>query len=137
MEKNDNGKVIRPPVKSITNGTIFKPSKAYLHKMQFQNVLTFIIIWLIVFVCFIAAAYIAGADSVNPSAVQILKDYIVPVNLWTVIINLFWLVPALILTPLHFKSIEYSVKAETGDTMPEIYQKEASHPTRNTDPSER
>jgi len=47
----------------------------------------------------------------------------VPVNLWTVIINLVWLVPALVAIPPYFKRIEYSVKAETGDSMPEIYSK--------------
>jgi len=36
---------------------------------------------------------------------------------------LVWLLPAVIVIPPYFKSIEYSVKAETGDTMPEIYSK--------------
>jgi uncharacterized membrane protein YdbT with pleckstrin-like domain len=47
----------------------------------------------------------------------------VPVNLWTVAVDLVWLLPAVIVIPPYFKSIEYSVKAETGDTMPEIYSK--------------
>jgi len=122
LGKNEE-KVIRPPVKQITSGKIFKPSQAFLYKLLFQSVLTFILIWLMVFLSFVGTAFLAATDPANPSATQIINDYFVPVNLWTVIINLFWLVPALVLTPPYFKSIEYSVKAESGDTMPEIYSK--------------
>ncbi|NIV45109.1 PH domain-containing protein [Candidatus Bathyarchaeota archaeon] len=37
--------------------------------------------------------------------------------------NLIWLIPPLIYIPFYFRSIEYSVKAETGETMPEVYVK--------------
>jgi membrane protein YdbS with pleckstrin-like domain len=122
LGKNEE-KVIRPPVKQITSGKTFKPSQAYLYKVLIQNVVIFILIWLTVFASFICTAYMAALDPANPSATQIINDYWVPVNLWTVIINLFWLAPALALTPPYIKSIEYSVKAESGDTMPEIYSK--------------
>lgn len=124
MGKNDGEKIIRPPVEQITSGTIFKPSKAYLKKMQFQNILAFVFIVLLVFLSFIAVAYMAASDPENPSAAQIIQDYILPVNLWSLIANLLWFIPALVLTPMYFNSIEYSVKAQSGDTMPEIYSKE-------------
>jgi membrane protein YdbS with pleckstrin-like domain len=123
LGKNVEEKVIRPPVKQITSGKIFKPSQALLHKMLFQSVLIFIIIWLITVLSFVGIAYIAATDPTNPSAAKIISDWIVPVNLWTVVANLLWLLPAVIVIPRYFKSIEYSVKAETGDTMPEIYSK--------------
>ncbi len=121
MGKNDTEKVIRPPVKQITSGKIFKPSPAYLHKLLFQSVLTFILIWLITVLSFVGIAFLAPTDPAYPSATQIINDYALPVNLWTVIINLLWLVPAIVAIPPYVKSIEYSVKAETGDSMPEIY----------------
>lgn len=62
-------------------------------------------------------------DPVNPGFIQILSDYFMPINLWTIVTNLFWFIPVMILTPFYFRSIEYSVKADTGDTMPEIYSK--------------
>jgi len=123
LGKNVEEKVIRPPVKQITSGKTFKPSQAYLHKLLSQSLVIFILIWLITILSFVGVAFMAGADPANPSATQIINDYIVPVNLWTVITNLFWLVPALVAIPPYVKSIEYSVKAESGDTMPEIYSK--------------
>ena len=122
MGKNEE-KVIRPPVKQITSGKTFKPSQEYLHKLLAQIVLIFVLTWLSVVASLIFTAYMVAFDPASPSATQIISDYWVPVNLWTVIINLFWLVPALVLTPPYVKSIEYSVKAESGDTMPEIYSK--------------
>ncbi len=122
MGKNEE-KVIRPPVKQITSGKTFKPSQAYLYKLLSQSLLIFILIWLMTILSFVGIAFMAETDPANPSATQIINDYIVPVNLWTVITNLFWLVPALVAIPPYVKSIEYSVKAETGDTMPEIYSK--------------
>jgi len=119
----DEEKVIRPPVKQITSGKTFKPSQAYLYKLLFQSVLTFILLWLIVVLSFVGIAFLIATDPANPSATQIINDYVVPVNLWTVIINLFWLVPALVAIPPYFRSIEYSVKAESGETMPEIFSK--------------
>jgi hypothetical protein len=98
LGKNEE-KVIRPPVKQITSGKTFKPSQAYLHKMLAQSVVTFILIWLSVAASLISTAYMVALDPSSPSATQIINDYFVPVNLWTVIINLFWLVPALLLTP--------------------------------------
>jgi membrane protein YdbS with pleckstrin-like domain len=123
LDKNAE-KVIRPPVEQITSGTIFKPSKAYLYKMQLQNVLAFLIVYISIMLCFIAGAYIAQAEPPNPSAIQILNDYFWTVNLWTIGLNLLWLVPALALTPVYFNSLEYSVKAESGSSMPEVYSKQ-------------
>jgi membrane protein YdbS with pleckstrin-like domain len=122
LGKNEE-KLIRPPVKSITSGKIFKPAQVFLYKLLIQNVVVFIFIWLIVIGSFAFIALMVALDPVNPSFIQILNDYFMPVNLWTIVGNLFWFVPAIALTPFYFKSIEYSVKAETGDTMPEIYSK--------------
>jgi membrane protein YdbS with pleckstrin-like domain len=119
----DEEKVIRPPVKQITSGKTFKPSQAYLYKLLFQSVLTFILVWLIVVLSFVGIAFLIATDPANPSAIQIINDYAVPVNLWTLIINLFWLVPALVAIPPYVMSMEYSVKAESGETMPEIFSK--------------
>jgi membrane protein YdbS with pleckstrin-like domain len=116
-------KVIKPPVKQITSGKIFKPASAFLNKLLFESVFIFLMIWLLTVLSFIGIAYLVATDPANPSATQIITDHVFPVNLWTVIANLVWLIPTLIVLPPYVKSIEYSVKAESGDTMPEIYSK--------------
>lgn len=124
MRKNIEEKVIRPPVAQITSGKIFKPSPAFLHKQLFQSVFLFILIWLTVVLSFVGLCYLLAMDPIEyPSAAQLISTWLLPVSLWTAIANLAWLVPALVAIPPYFKSIEYSVKAESGDTMPEIYSK--------------
>ncbi len=58
-----------------------------------------------------------------PNTVVHIQTWILPVSFWTIILNLIWTIPALIYMPFEFRNIEYSVKAETGETMPEIYVK--------------
>jgi len=125
LEKNVEEKVIKPPIKRVTSGKIFKPSKAFLHKNLFQAVFLAFTFWLIVFLGFIGASFLGAAvepESI-PSAIQYITTLIIPVSFWTIVVNLVWLTPLLIYIPFEFRSIEYSVKAETGETMPEIYVK--------------
>ena len=73
MGKITDEKVIRPPVQQIANGTIFKPNKAYLYKMQVQNILAFFLIWLSVILCFLAGAYMSPLESGSTSTAQIIS----------------------------------------------------------------
>jgi membrane protein YdbS with pleckstrin-like domain len=119
----DEEKVIRPPIKQITSGKTFRPSKAYMYKLLIQSALIFILLWLMVILSFVGTAFLIATDPTSSSATQIMNDYFLPVNLWTVITNLFWFVPAIVAIPPYIRSIEYSVKAESGETMPEIFSK--------------
>ena len=118
-------KVIKPPIERVTSGKIFKPSKAFLHKNLLQPIVLAVNIWLLVVICFVGGSFIGAAVEPEdiPSATQHITTWIVPVNFWTIVANLVWLMPLLIYIPFDFWSIEYSVKAETGETMPEIYVK--------------
>ncbi|MCW3976688.1 MAG: PH domain-containing protein [Candidatus Bathyarchaeota archaeon] len=118
-------KVIKPPVKRVTSGKIFKPSKAFLHKTLLQPTVAAAIIWLITVLGFIGMSFVAAsAEPQNfPSAVQHINAWIGPVSFWAIVLNMIWLMPLLIYTPLYFRSIEFSVKAETGETMPEVFVK--------------
>ena len=125
MGKNVEEKIIRPPVKQINSGKIFKPSQAFLHKLLFKSAFAFVLIWLLTVLSFVGFCFLLAADKpvIYPSATQLINSWFVPVALWTIVINLVWLVPALIAIPSYFRSIEYSVKAESGETMPEIFSK--------------
>jgi len=125
LEKDVREKVIKPPIKRVTSGKIFKPSKAFLHKNLLQPVVLAVTIWLIGVICFVGGSFIGAAVEPEevPSATQHITTWIVPVSFWTTVVNLVWLIPLLIYIPYEYRSIEYSVKAETGETMPEIYVK--------------
>jgi uncharacterized membrane protein YdbT with pleckstrin-like domain len=126
LEKDIKEKVIKPPIKRVTSGKIFKPSKAFLHKSMLQPIVLAVTIWLLVIICFVGGSFIGAAaePAEIPDAMQHISTWIGAVNFWTIVTNLAWLIPILIFIPAYFKSIEYSVKAETGETMPEIYVKQ-------------
>jgi membrane protein YdbS with pleckstrin-like domain len=125
LESNVEEKVIKPPVKRVTSGKIFKPSKAFLHKRLLQPTVAAVIIWLIIVLGFIGMSFMAAFAEPEqyPSAVQLINAWIGPVSFWAIVLNMIWLIPLLIYTPSYFRSIEFSVKAETGETMPEVYVK--------------
>jgi membrane protein YdbS with pleckstrin-like domain len=125
LEKDVKEKVIKPPIKRVTSGKIFKPSKAFLRKNLLQPIVLAVTIWLFVVICFVGGSFIGAAVEPEdiPSATQHIATWIVPVSFWTAVVNLVWLIPLLIYIPYEYRSIEYSVKAETGETMPEIYVK--------------
>jgi membrane protein YdbS with pleckstrin-like domain len=124
MGKKVEEKVIKPPFAQVTSGKIFKPSRAFLRKMVFESIFVFVLIWLMAVLSFAGLCFLLATDPVEyPNAIQLINDWFLPVGLWTTVINLVWLVPTLVAVPRYFRSIEYSVKAESGDTMPEIYSK--------------
>ncbi len=119
-------KIIKPPIKRVTSGKIFKPSKAFLHKRLLQPAVATLIIWLMIVLGFIGLSYVAPyMEPTNyPSAIQHINAWIGQVSFWGIVLNLVWLIPILIYTPFYVKSIEFSVKSETGETMPEVYVKQ-------------
>jgi membrane protein YdbS with pleckstrin-like domain len=124
-KKKNEEKIIKPPVKQITSGKIFKTSRAFLYKQLFQAATVYALIWLFAILCFLGfSPLIASEEPIRyASAAQVIDTFFVPVVLWTLGINLIWFVPALVAIPPYVRSIEYSVKSESGDTMPEIYSK--------------
>lgn len=123
MGKSNTEKLIKPPVKPIISGTIFKPAKSFMYKLMLKATIVFLIYYAMVILGFLFVAVMIALDPAGSTLAQTINDYFVAINLWTLISDLFWFIPTLILIPRYFKSIEYSVKAESGDTMPEIYSK--------------
>jgi membrane protein YdbS with pleckstrin-like domain len=126
MGKDVNEKVIKPPVERVVSGKIFKPSKAYLHKMLVQAAFVAAILWLVVVLGFICiSSLVAYGNPVKyPDAAQFIHTWLPTVAFWAFVPHLVWLVPTLIFLPPYYRSIEYSVKAESGESMPEVYIKQ-------------
>ena len=118
-------KVIKPPVEKITSGRVFRPSKAFLHKMWVKMIVSAAVIVFITFFGTVSMAYfLAYVEPVDyPSVAALIRVWPGRIVTWTIILDLLWLIPALILAPIYVRNIEYSVKGESGETMPEVYVK--------------
>lgn len=125
MGKKVDVKIIKPPVELVISGKIFKPATAFLHKLWFKVTFAATMIWLSVVLTYLGAIFMgASLDPVKyPSAFQHISIWLPPIGLWTLVINLVWLIPVLVIIPFYVRSIEYSVKAQSGESMPEVYVK--------------
>jgi len=122
MKKNVNTKVIKPPIRLISSGKVFKPSPAFRNKIWCQILTLFGVIWSMVLLSLVLAAgiiFLEDGLAVSTTMAMLFP----PTNFWTWVGNLIWMIPAFILTPLYVNRIEYSVVSESGETLPEIYVK--------------
>ncbi|TFG34043.1 hypothetical protein EU527_05430 [Candidatus Thorarchaeota archaeon] len=109
-----------PVMEKISSGKKFKPSKALRNKYWFIAILIAVGTWFMIVGSFYGISYLISQDE-GWSHAAFVAQYLSVVNYWTVIIELVWLVPALIAIPVYINSIEYSVISETGEASPEIY----------------
>jgi membrane protein YdbS with pleckstrin-like domain len=125
LSKEVKTKVIKPPVPKVVSGKIFKPDKVYMRKLWAKYTAIAITIWLgsiissygLVWTLYlIDPKEFAGAIASTGVWAPILNRIMIT-------INMIWLIPALLLTPIYVRSIEYSVISESGESMPEIYVK--------------
>ena len=95
-------KVIKPPIERVTSGKLFKPSKIYLYKTWTTMLALAVAIWLAVNVAFVGSMHFMAAVEPEdvPNAAVAISHWLGPVNYWTVVLNLAWLVPAVVLLPL-------------------------------------
>jgi membrane protein YdbS with pleckstrin-like domain len=118
------GTVIRPPIESISSGKVFKPGSKLRNKYWFEAILMGLLFWVITIGTFFGAMLMVSV--VDPEMMPF--DYFLtyfwePVNFWFWVVNLSWLIPTLVFIPIYLNSFEYSVRAETGESMPEVYVK--------------
>ena len=74
MNSGVESKVIKPPIKRVTSGKIFKPSKAFLQKMWIQSIAGVISIWFFVILGFIGIAYLlAFTENVKRKTAVLIK----------------------------------------------------------------
>lgn len=121
---SEEGRVIKPPMEDVTSGRVFKPSKAFRNKMWFVGVFTAVMLWVIILVSISAALWLADWITGSNATSEFFYQYWwLTLNIWYWVITAIWLIPALIIVPIYLRSIEYSVIARSGETMPEIFVK--------------
>jgi len=125
MTYETDAKVIKPPTDTISSGKVFRPAKAFRNKYWTIQIILALIIWASFSLGALGLAFLISIS--EPSELPDFGDFLATtwqvVNFWTVVINLVWLIPALMVTPIYIRAIEYSVIAQSGETLPEIYVK--------------
>jgi membrane protein YdbS with pleckstrin-like domain len=117
-------KVIKPPIESIRSGSIFSPSKKYIQKLWLKLIESAFLIWIgCIAGTWCIARFLSIVEPKKYVFDKILETWLSPVTLWGLMLNILWLLPALIFIPRYVATIEYSVRAESGEAMPEIYVK--------------
>jgi len=109
-----------PAMEGMPSGKTFKPSKALRNKYWFSAISIALGLWILVLAGFYGITYLIALDDGWNHAVFI-SQWLGFVNYWTFIIDMVWLIPALIGIPVYINSIEYSVISESGEASPEIY----------------
>ena len=123
-----DGRVIKPPVESVVSGRIFRPAAAFRYKKGLKFVLIAFALWVVFYLMFFGYPWISwflreGMRMEYGLEIWFLEDTWVTGSQWYWILTMIWLVPALIWTHLYVRSIEYSLVAYSGETMPEVFEK--------------
>jgi len=121
MGNEFRGKVIKPPIEMMSSGKVFKPSTRFRNKTWLMGIIVAVLIWVAVNLGYLGIGYLMVQG--KEVTMADLRLYWGPVNLVIWIIHLIWLITLVILTSLYVNRIEYSVIAESGEAMPEIYVK--------------
>jgi membrane protein YdbS with pleckstrin-like domain len=118
------GKVIRPPMETVAYGKVFKPATALRNKYWFIGVFTLLIMYAITAGTFYGLFYLIYLFTEGLWQFSAWIDVMwTPVNFWFWTLGLIVLVPVLILIPVYLNRFEYSVRGESGKSLPEIYVK--------------
>ena len=116
-----NEVVIKPP-EGMVRGKTFRPSRKLLYKEWTMGVVLAVFFWAVVILSWMGLAYVISIDE-GWSYTTYMNNLFWPLNFWMWVFNAIWFVPFAIVVPYYIKSIEYSVIAESGEAMPEIYVK--------------
>ncbi|MFX1270422.1 MAG: hypothetical protein ACFFAX_01980, partial [Promethearchaeota archaeon] len=120
---SSDGKVIKPPIEEVKSGKVFKPSKAFRNKNWVLMISIALGIWVTFISIMLGIGYLAFG-LIGQSGFQGWIDVFWNViNPWYWLLTAVWFIPAFILYPIYINAFEYSVIAESGETMPEIYVK--------------
>ncbi|MFX0106754.1 MAG: PH domain-containing protein [Candidatus Hodarchaeota archaeon] len=125
MGRDYEGKVIKPPIGAIGYGKVFKPSTALRNKYWVIVIVSVVFFYIISLGAFFGVYYFILSFTQDLWQYQAwIMALWMPVNLWFWTIALvFILIPAFIIIPVYLNRFEYSVRGESGESLPEVYVK--------------
>ncbi|MFW9845144.1 MAG: PH domain-containing protein [Candidatus Thorarchaeota archaeon] len=119
-------RVIKPPIERIASGKIFKPSRSLIFKGWLQSFMFFVFWWIIAMTAWTGLSYII---LVFDRGMTPLQHSLYMTTWWWLVNTWYWSAVGLILGigfviwTVYVMKIEYSILAESGRAMPEIYVK--------------
>ncbi|MFX1262595.1 MAG: hypothetical protein ACFFAZ_10935, partial [Promethearchaeota archaeon] len=117
------GKLIKPPIEEVKSGKVFKPSKAFRTKNWVLMIFIAVGIWVMFISIMLGIGYLVFGLTGQPGFQGWVDVFWDVINPWYWLLTAIWFIPAFILYPIYINAFEYSVIAESGETMPEIYVK--------------
>jgi membrane protein YdbS with pleckstrin-like domain len=124
LVRDYEGKLIRPPIETVAYGKVFKPASALRNKYWFIAIVTLVTMYAITAGTFLGLFYLLFMFNSDLFQFSAWVDAMwTPVNFWFWVISLIILVPVFILIPIYLNRFEYSVRGESGKSLPEIYVK--------------
>jgi len=122
MDEYGNGKVIKPPIEAIGYGKVFKPSSSLRNKYWFIAIVSLLSVYAITAGAFFGIFYLIYMFNNDLLQYASWFNFLwAPVNMWFWMIGLAVLIPTFILIPIYLNRFEYSVRGESGESLPEIY----------------
>lgn len=123
-EYDHEGKLIKPPIESISSGRVFRPSRRLKYKYWLESVIMAVLFWFITVLVMFGTIYLVYMVAGDLWQFQAWLDQMwVLVNVWFWVLDLAWLILVAVFIPIYLNSFEYSVRTETGESMPEVYVK--------------
>lgn len=117
-------RVIKPPMENVRSGKIFKPTRAFIFKGWLQAFTFFLFIWTLMILAWVGLSWVINVPDGDWTFLQ----WIAYLNFWWLFVNMwYWGIASIIMAlgftgwALYVTRIEYSIIAETGETMPEVF----------------
>lgn len=124
MGRDHEGKLIRPPMETVAYGKVFKPATALRNKYWFIVIVTLVTMYAITAGTFLGLFYLLFMFDSELFQFSAWLDVMwTPINFWFWTLSLIIVVPVFVLIPIYLRRFEYSVRGESGKSLPEIYVK--------------
>ncbi|MFW9911710.1 MAG: PH domain-containing protein [Candidatus Thorarchaeota archaeon] len=124
MGRDYEGKLIRPPMETVAYGKVFKPATALRNKYWFIGIVTLVTMYAITAGTFLGLFYLLFMFNSDLFQFSAWMDVMwTPINFWFWTLSLIIVVPVFVLIPIYLSRFEYSVRGESGKSLPEIYVK--------------